>query len=273
MQSTHPSPSLCTTPLDSHSLGFSTISKMKNLPRIQEFYLPWVPILITLLLFFSMNAAVAAPNCNTKVCVRVYTDPKTGKLIITAKRNGSSASPKPAPTRTWIPRPYTPRPKPTYTAPAKPRVIVTKKYTPKPVIKLSLSDQLAQLIPMKDIYHQPASGALVQVPVNFWTTTPPTFKTSVIMLGVPITVYLSPTYLWDFGDGTKFTTASRGGPYPDRSISHIYRSAGIYTASLQITWGGTWQASGATSAVSGGAIIQNLYTQVVVASAPSKYLN
>ena len=178
-----------------------------------------MPLLIALLLIFSANSAVAAPNCNTKVCVKVYTDPKTGKLIITANRNGSSTTPKPIPTRTWKPRPYTPKPKPTVAV--KPTVIVTKKYTPKPVVKLSLSDQLAQLIPVKDIFHQPALSALVQVPVNFWTTTPPTFKTSVVMLGVPITVYLSPTYLWDFGDGTKLSTTSRGAAFPNQSITHI----------------------------------------------------
>ena len=236
-----------------------------------QFYLAQVPLLIAILLLLTINPAIAAQNCNTKVCVKVYTDPKTGKLIITANRNGSSSTPTPAPTRTWKPRPYTPKPKPTVAV--KPTTIVTKKYTPKPVVKLSLSDQLAQLIPVKDIFHQPATSALVQVPVNFWTTTPPTFKTSVVMLGVPITVYLSPTYLWDFGDGTKLSTASRGAAFPNQSITHIYTRAGSYSASLQITWGGTWQASGATSAVSGGAIVQNFYSQVKVVTAPSKYLN
>jgi len=236
---------------------------------------PLPKVLITLLLLLSVNPAVAAPNCNTKVCVKVYTDPKTGKLIITANRNGSSSTPKPAPTRTWKPRPYTPKPKPTVTVKPtpKPTTIVTKKYTPKPVVKLSLSDQLAQLISMKDIYHQPTANALVQAPVNFWTTTPPTFKTSVVMLGVPIRVYLSPTYLWDFGDGTRLSTVSRGAAFPNQSITHIYRRAGSYMASLRITWGGSWKASGATSAVTGGAIVQNLYTEVRVSSAPSKYLN
>lgn len=232
-----------------------------------------MPLLILALLLFAASPAQAAPNCSTKICVKVYTDPKTGKLIITAKRNGSSTSPKPVPTRTWKPRPYTPKPKPTFTAAPKPIVIVTKKYTPKPVVKLSLSDQLAQLIPMKDIYYQPAVGALVQVPVNFWTTTPPTFKTSVVMLGIPITVYLQPTYLWNFGDGTTLSTANRGAPYPEHSITHIYRSTGTFSASLQISWSGNWQASGATSAVSGGAIVQNIYTTVRVVGAPSKYLN
>ena len=232
--------------------------------------MPILKVLIASLLLLSANPANAAPNCNTKVCVKVYTDPKTGKLIITANRNGSSTSPKPKPTRTWKPRPYTPRP---YTPRPKPTAIVTKKYPPKPVVKLSLSDQLAQLIPIKDIYHQPATNSLVQVPVNFWTTTPPTFKTSVVMLGVPITVYLAPTYLWDFGDGTELSTISRGAAFPNQSITHIYHRAGNYTASLQITWGGTWQASGTTSAVTGGAIVQNLYTQVNVVAAPSKYLN
>jgi hypothetical protein len=233
---------------------------------------PILKVFIASLLLLSVSPAVAAQNCNTKVCVKVYTDPKTGKLIITANRNGSSTTPKPnpTPTRTWKPRPYTPRP---YTPRPKPTAVVPKKYTPKPVVKLSLSDQLAQLIPVKDIFHQPAISALVQVPVNFWTTTPPTFKTSVVMLGVPITVYLSPTYLWDFGDGTKLSTTSRGAAFPNQSITHIYTRAGSYAASLQITWGGTWQASGATSAVSGGAIVQNLYTQVKVVTAPSKYLN
>jgi hypothetical protein len=238
---------------------------------------PLFKILIALLLLLSVNPAIAAPNCNTKVCVKVYTDPKTGKLIITANRNGSSSTPKPnpTPTRTWKPRPYTPRPytpRP-YTPRPKPTSIVTKKYTPKPVVKLSLSDQLAQLIPVKDIYHQPATSALVQVPVNFWTTTPPNFKTSVVMLGVPITVYLSPTYLWDFGDGTKLSSTTRGAPFPNQSITHTYTRTGSYAASLQITWGGTWKASGTTSDVSGGAIVQTLYTEVNVVSAPSKYLN
>ena len=232
-----------------------------------------MPLLILALLLFAASPAQAAPNCSTKICVKVYTDPKTGKLIITAKRNGSSTSPKPVPTRTWKPRPYTPKPKPTFTAAPKPIVIVTRKYTPKPVVKLSLSDQLAQLIPMKDIYYQPAVGALVQVPVNFWTTTPPTFKTSVVMLGIPITVYLQPTYLWNFGDGTTLSTANRGAPYPEHSITHIYRSTGTFSASLQISWSGNWQASGSTSAVSGGAIVQNIYTTVRVVGAPSKYLN
>ncbi|CAN2242047.1 PKD domain containing protein [actinobacterium SCGC AAA044-D11] len=232
-----------------------------------------MPLLIVFLLLLFATPASAAPNCNTKVCVKVYTDPKSGKLIITAKRNGSSATPKPIPTRTWKPRPYTPRPKPTLTSSPKPRVIVTKKYTPKPVVKLSLSDQLAQLIPMKDIYYQPASGALVQVPVNFWTTTPPTFKTSVVMLGVPITVYLSPTYFWDFGDGQTLSTSNRGGPYPNQSITHIYKSSGFFTSHLRISWSGNWLASGVKSAVSGGAIIQDIYTQVRVTPAPSKYLN
>jgi hypothetical protein len=239
----------------------------------QEFYLAQVPILkvfIALLLLLSVNPAIAAPNCNTKVCVKVYTDPKTGKLIITAKQNGSSASPKPIPTRTWKPRPYTPRP---YTPRPAATAIVPKKYTPKPVVKLSLSDQLTQLIPMKEIHHQPATSALVQVPVNFWTTTPPNFKTSVVMLGIPITVYLSPTYLWDFGDGTKLSSTTRGAPFPNQSITHTYTRTGSYAASLQITWGGTWKASGTTSEVSGGAIIQNLYTQVKVVTAPSKYFN
>jgi len=239
------------------------------------------PVPLVLLLLLQIPTAIpasAAPNCTTKVCVKVYTDPKTGKLIISAKQNGSSTKPKPTPAVTATPTPkptVVPKPiqKPTPKPTPKPSVVVTKKYVPKPVVKLSLSDQLAQLIPMKEIFHQPSAGALVQVPVNFWTTTPETFKTSVVMLGVPITVYLAPTYLWDFGDGRILQTKSRGGPYPDTSIRHTYTEAGTYVASLTISWKGSWSASGNTSAVSGGAIIQRLYSQVNVVGAPSKYIN
>ena len=215
------------------------------------------------------DRALAAGNCQAgsgKICVKVYTDPKTGKLIITAKRNGSSSSPKPKPT-------YTPPPKPVVTLPPKPRVVTTKKYLPKPVVKLSLSDQLAQLIPMREIFHQPVSGALTQVPVNFWTTTPETFKTSVTMLGVPITVHLTPTYRWEFGDGSSQSSSARGAPYPSQEVLHTFKSAGIYTVSLIISWDGNWKASGVTSEVSGGAIVQRLSMTIEVITAPSKYLN
>ena len=234
-------------------------------------------ILLTIALPTSANAAA---QCVTKVCIKVFTDPKTGAVVIQAVQNapGSSATPRPKPTRTYKPRPYTPRPKPV--VPRTPKPYVARKYVPKAVksIKpkivtaISLSDQLTQLIPMREIYYQPNPGALTQVPVNFWTTTNPVFNTSVMILGIPVSVFLKPTFEWDFGDGSKLTTSNRGGPYPNNSVAHTYTSAGNYSASLTVSWAGTWMADLLSYPVLGNAIVQHMVANIAVHDGPTKYL-
>lgn len=228
--------------------------------------------LLVLVLIFSLpNTALAATPCQTKVCVKVFTDPKTGQVIIQAYQNrpGSTpkpkaTAPKPKPTRTWKPRPYVYRP---YT----PRPKSTAKPKPKPVTAISLSDQLSQLIPMREIYYQPAGKVLAQVPVNFWTTTNPTFKTSVVILDVPVSVNLNPTFQWDFGDGATLTTSDRGAPYPNGTVSHTYTRTGTFTASLTVSWAGTWMADTLSYPVLGGAIVQQMKVEISVNPAPTKY--
>jgi hypothetical protein len=230
--------------------------------------------LILLLIFLSSNVAQAAtpvPKCQTKVCVKVFTDPKTGQVIIQAYQNrpGSTpkpkpATPKPKPTRTWKPRPYVYRP---YT----PRSKSTNKPKPKVVTAVSLSDQLTQLIPTREIYYQPAGKVLAQVPVNFWTTTSANFMTSVIILQVPVSVNLNPTFQWEFGDGATLTTTDRGAAFPDGKVFHTYTRAGTYTASLTVSWAGTWMADTLSYPVLGGAIVQRMTNNIVVSPAPTKY--
>ena len=216
-------------------------------------------------------AATPTAKCQTKVCVKVFTDPKTGQVIIQAYQNrpGSTpkpkpATPKPKPTRTWKPRPYVYRP---YT----PRPKSTAKPKPKVVTAISLSDQLTQLIPTKEIYYQPSGRVLTQVPVNFWTTTSANFATSVVILQVPVSVNLNPTFQWEFGDGATLTTTDRGAAFPNGKVFHTYTRAGTYTASLTVSWAGTWMADTLSYPVLGGAIVQRMSTNIVVAPAPTKY--
>lgn len=50
---------------------------------------------------------------------------------------------------------------------------------------------------------------------------------------------------WDFGDGSKpVTTTTPGGPYPDRSVSHVYTRLGTYSVTLTTTWRGQWRVDG-----------------------------
>ncbi|MCX6450372.1 MAG: PKD domain-containing protein [Actinobacteria bacterium] len=226
--------------------------------------------LLLLLLLPNSAYAVSKAKCQTKVCVKVFTDPKTGQVIIQAYQNrpGATKKPKvlstplPKPTRTWKPRPYVYRP---YT----PRPKVSSK--PKVVSAISLSDQLTQLIPMREIYYQPAGKVLAQVPVNFWTTTNNVFTTAVVILGVGVSVNLTPTYTWDFGDGATLSTTNHGAPYPNGAVLHTYRKSGDITASLTVSWAGTWMADTLSYPVLGGAIVQRMSVIIPVAPAPTKY--
>ena len=238
--------------------------------------------LLILVLVLIPSAAVAAP-CETKVCVQVVTDPTTNQIVITAVQNkpGSTAKPKPKVTRKYTPRPYTPRPitpKPTPKKMTKP--IVKKKpipkvsvsIKPKVVAAVSLSDRLTQLLPQRNIFYVPKAGAVVQVPMYFWTDATTSFATTSMILGISVGVTLTPTFVWDFGDGNTFTTTSPGAAYPDTTISHTYKMAGTYKVTLVISWGGTWSAENNIYPVLGGNIVQKYSATYVVASAPTKFI-
>ena len=220
---------------------------------------------------FSLPAPAtwAADQCSIKVCVKVFTDPSTGEVVITAKKNGHKPTPRPKPTRIYVPKPKpaTPRPKPTRTYKPRPKV-VRKKNVPGP----SLADRLTQLIPTRAIHIQPTGDVLVQVPANFWTDTSDKFQAQVLILGVPVSVNLKPTFEWDFGDqAPTLVTTLRGGPYPSNQITHTYHRAGRYEASLRVSWAGTWSSDGATFPVLGNNIVQVMSVLVVVGQGPTKF--
>jgi len=233
------------------------------------------------------SAAWAAP-CELKVCVQVVTDPATNQIVITAVQNkpGSTAKPKPKATRVarkYTPRPYTPKP-------VAPKPVATKKYTPRPkvskkpipkvavslkpkvVAAVSLSDRLTELLPQRTLFYAPKSGAVVQVPMYFWTDATSTFSTTSLILGISVGVTLTPTFTWNFGDGTSFITDKPGAAYPDTTISHTYRAAGTYKATLMISWAGTWSAESYIYPVLGGNIVQNYSATYVLSNAPTKFI-
>ena len=218
-------------------------------------------LIVLLLLITSMPIAVAA-SCQSKVCIKVYTDPSTGRVVIEAKKGTPKVvitskpkpvvvAPKPKPTRTYKPRPYTPRP-------YKPRPKVSKKPA------TSLADKLAQLIPNRQIYKVPTGDVLVQVPVKFSTDTDLVFQSLVKILGVAVQVHLTPTFNWDFGDGTTSN-------YSVQQISHTYKFEGNYIVTLHVSWTGNWLANGVWSPITGGAIVKTISIPVTVKRGPIKY--
>jgi len=208
-----------------------------------------------------MAGLMMAVNCALGPCVHVYTDPTTHQLIISANQNRPGSTFVPHPTPTHRARPTTVvKPKPQTWVPYKAVPIVHRAYRA-PVKKL----------PVSKILYQPANDAITGVPVYLWSDTNAVFQVATMILGIAVSVEMNPSFLWDFGDGAKFTTNETGGPYPDATITHTYKRAGTYTINLTISWAGSWAAQGAVLPVSGGAIVQNASATIQVSPGPTDF--
>lgn len=248
----------------------------------------------------AMAALVMATSCNGGPCVSVYTDPTTHQIVITANQNTPGSTSTPAhPKPTHAPRPVVkrssvarPRPKPVTWIPYAPKPYVPRvapKYTYKPKVltqvakkksstiaaitttAVNLSDQITQLLPGNHLLYQPVANPLSGVPVYFWSDAGTIFSVVTSILGIGVTVALQPSFSWNFGDGTGLTVSNPGGPYPNKTVVHTYTQPGQYTASLAISWAGTWAAQGSVLPVLGGAIVQNVSAEITVSPGPTNY--
>jgi hypothetical protein len=172
---------------------------------------------------------------------------------------------KPKP-RTWIPYKATPVVHRVYHAPSKKKPSTLAKVV---TTALSLSDQITRLLPGSTIKYQPANDAVTGVPVYLWSDTNKVFQVATAILGVGVNVTMKPSFVWSFGDGTSISTSDVGGPYPDGTITHTYKSAGTYTINLATSWAGSWAAQGAVLPVLGGAIVQNTTATIQVSASPT----
>jgi hypothetical protein len=216
----------------------------------------------------SANAA-----CTQKTCVDVFTD--QNQLVITAQKGAVKPTPKPTPKP--APKAVTPKPvvvvikSPTPKAVA-PKPVVKKVAAPKPATA-SLSDKLVKLLPAGDINFQPTTQSVVNIPTYFWTQTPERFQAVVPILDVIVYVNLYSTLTWSFGDGTEMTTLLRGGPFPNPSVTHAYKTKGDKQVNLKVTWQGTWSVNGVISPIVGNLITQSISRNIQVVSAPTLFIN
>jgi hypothetical protein len=112
---------------------------------------------------------------------------------------------------------------------------------------------------------------LARVPIYFWSDAGRLFAIATSILGIGVNVALTPTFTWNFGDGATLTTSTPGGAFPDGTTTHTYQSAGRYSVNLAISWVGNWSSQGSTQPLLGGAIVQNLSTDISIDPAPTNY--
>jgi len=232
---------------------------------------------ITLLAIFILISSITTANsaCEGETCIDVKADQESNEVVITVKKGKAggeaSTSPKPRPTPT-IKRPWIPwLPKPVATRKA---VALGPKPSPKPRVKRisgsQISDQVKSLIPRGEIITQPLENILVNQSVNFLTNTPLHFTTVLVVLGTPITIHLTPEFLWEFGDGNSYRTRLAGAPYPLMLIENTYKSSGQKKVELTTTWSGLWRA-GSLSAPVDGEIVQKVRRDLEIRPARGIY--
>ena len=217
-------------------------------------------LLILILSLFPISEAAA--DCTSKVCVDVYTE--NGQLVIEAKKNGSTSTPKPRVAST-----VAPKPKPT----------TTRKYTYKPRTTTpkprsstkSLADKVLQSLPTLQVAYQPAGKVLPRIPVIFFTDLPTFFNKDYRILGQKVSVNVKPQSMWSFGDGSILVTNKAGKPYPSTEITHSYSVPGTYTVGVATIWTGDFTVDGVTVPIT-GAIRQYTAVDVKVVGAGTKFV-
>jgi hypothetical protein len=101
-------------------------------------------------------------------------------------------------------------------------------------------------LPTLTTQHQPPGNGLTGLPVIFYTDSPTTQTFTVDIRGFTVVIQAAAEqYTWHTGDPRTpaVTSTEPGHAYPDQTIEHSYRS-GNYTASLTVTWGGTFTVNG-----------------------------
>ena len=217
-------------------------------------------LLILILSLFPISEAAA--DCTSKVCVDVYTE--NGQLVIEAKKNGSTSTPKPRVASTVVPKP---KPTTTRKYSYKPRTS-----TPKPRSSTkSLADKVLQTLPTLQVAYQPAGKVLPRIPVIFFTDLPTFFNKDYRILGQKVSVNVKPQSMWSFGDGSILVTNKAGKPYPSTEITHSYSVPGTYTVGVATIWTGDFTVDGVTVPIN-GAIRQYTAVDVKVVGAGTKFV-
>ena len=231
-------------------------------------------ILISLFISQLCFEMPALADCTTKTCIDVYV--QDGKIVIDAKRNGVTTSPKPRatissrPSRSYKPR--TPKPIPSATATATRRTYKPRTSSPRPrQSSPSLADKILQSLPTLQVAYQPEGSVLTKVPVIFFTDLPTSFQKGFRLLGESVKISVKPRSLWNFGDGSILITSKPGRPYPSRDITHSYSVPGTYIVSVATIWSGTFTIAGVTKEIP-GTIEQESTIEVKVVGASTKFV-
>lgn len=118
----------------------------------------------------------------------------------------------------------------------------------RPIGQEELDRQVVQTIhanaPPLKLRYQPTRSPVTQLPTIFSTGQPRTFRQTDSILGFELRLVAQARWHWDWGDGSTSDTREPGGTWPNVSLSHTYRRAGLMNATVTASWDATYSIDG-----------------------------
>lgn len=111
-------------------------------------------------------------------------------------------------------------------------------------LEQALRQPFEKLVPRQEPGFQPAGGALVHLPTIFYAGQPSATSGSMRVLGLDVRIEATPSWTWRFDAGVQHTTTRPGGPYPNKDVTHTYRTVGPREVVLVTEWQGRYELSG-----------------------------
>lgn len=131
----------------------------------------------------------------------------------------------------------------------------------------ALRERVVRYLPAQRPRIWPESTALVNLPVVA-ASGQRSIRLYARVLDDQVTIDLSPSFQWLWGDGTQLRTAFAGRAYPRREITHTYRRACRCSIQLVTEWSGSWSGSDGITHPLGATLTQQSLIPLRVRQAP-----
>ena len=110
-----------------------------------------------------------------------------------------------------------------------------------PVTVVGLGSQVHEWItrglPPQRLTFQPTRGAVTQLPVVFDSgQSSAGLHATLDLAGRSVALEATPTWRWEFGDGTRRETTDPGGAFPNLAVAHSFRVSRAYRVRMVTTW-------------------------------------
>jgi hypothetical protein len=240
------------------------------------------------------QGSASASDCTHGPCIDVLTNPVTGEIIGRAKsttegtpghrRSGYRTPVKKRPIRKKIAiRTVKPAINPICTVDQLATVTCLKTFAPvgqAPAVPHIFStparptiistDEMRRSLPRARPGFQPSTGAVVNVPVIYWSgiVTPAHFNLT--LQGHVVEVNMHASFLWSWGDGTSLATTTTGAQFPAQSLVHTYSAPGRYRISVSTTWSGSATLGQSSLQIVGAPIESVDQLEILVIEAPTR---